>query len=395
LKTGSRKKNIIMRNKEDDFLEFIRYSINPEAEAPGCVKRINWMELLDFAVNQSVSGLCYQGLMKLNDMIEEGTDVHDIFGDNKPTDDDIMHWMKKTVNLPKRNNSVDATLVKFCKFLKRRKVNFIVFKGQTISRCYPDPGIRVSGDIDFYVCSKERETTRELLKQIITFKDNPSCLHWEFDADGIPYEMHFHTAVFSVKAHQEFWDRLVEDDMADNMIIEDGKLRYRNFVTINDEDVPTLSPTVNAAYLFIHIYYHFMKEGIGFRQLCDWMVFLRKYENEIDRRRLAYILETLGFVKAYKAFGALVVDRLGLPEEVFPLTIDNEDRKWTGKILDVIYNGGNFGQFGRNVETTGLLHSLETGLRSFKHVFRFYSLSPEENGKILPELIKLSLKKNT
>ena len=250
------------------------------------------------------------------------------------------------------------------------------------SREYPEA--RRSGDVDFYVCRKDLENARTILQRKVSFSDDFSEQHWDFVGDGIMYEMHFRTAVFSLKQNQEYWDDLVE-----NMMFEgDGY-----YVDIHGEPIPTFEPTINAAYLFIHIYHHFLKEGIGLRQFCDWMMFLRKHKEEIDYVRLNNILEHLEYVKAYKAFGTILVKYLGLKPEEFPYQLLSADYEWTDKILKVIANGGNFGKYGRSMKHPGILHSIETGFYSFSHICRFYKLSPKENIRLFPKLLIRSAKK--
>ena len=56
---------------------------------------------------------------------------------------------------------------------------------------------------------------------------------------------------------------------------------------------------------------------------------------------------------------------------------------------------GNFGKYGRKEQQSGWKHSLETGVRSLRHIFQFFWLSPAENLLLLPKLLKQSLIKNT
>ena len=127
-----------------------------------------------------------------------------------------------------------------------------------------------------------------------------------------------------------------------------------------------------------------MKEGIGLRQLCDWAVFLNHYRNEIDSNEVEKILNKLGYTKAYCAFGSILIDKLGLEKDAFPLPVNDNDRRWGKKVLKVIYHGGNFGWNNRKINKTGLLHSIETGFIAMSHTIKFMSLSPLENLMYIP-----------
>ncbi len=276
------------------------------------------------------------------------------------------------------------------------KIAFFVFKGQTVARYYPIPESRTSGDIDFYVFSKDRERTKKLLEDKVTLKDSHSGQHWEFAYDDIPYEMHYHTAVFASKSKQRYWDDLIDSYFNDVL----------DHVDINGVSVLTLPPTLNAIYLFIHIYHHFLKEGIALRQFIDWMMFFEAKHDEVVVDELTAKLERLGLTKAFKAFGAVLVDVLSMDAKSFPLPITDADRRYEGKIISIVLKYGNFGKYGRSTPTflkkevgnsdrlAAWWHSLETGFRSVRHLTQFFWLSPSENLLWLPKLIMHSLIKN-
>ena len=71
-----------------------------------------------------------------------------------------------------------------------------------------------------------------------------------------------------------------------------------------------------------------------------------------------------------------------------------KDKKYVDRILAIVLRYGNFGKYGRKEQQGGWKHSIETGLRSIRHITQFFWLSPSENFLILPKLISNSLKKN-
>jgi len=158
--------------------------------------------------------------------------------------------------------------------------------------------------------------------------------------------------------------------------------------------VPTLSPTVNAFYVFVHLYHHFMKEGVGLRQLCDWARLLHVEREKIDRAKLTEILEALGYTKAFCTFGSVLVEWLGLPADDFPFALTDAHKRKAEQVLQVVHSGGNFGKHDRKHASNAWLHSLQTGWRSVSHVVRFFSLSLGENLHLIPRLVKESLSKN-
>lgn len=264
-------------------------------------------------------------------------------------------------------------------------ISFFVFKGQTAASYYPHPEMRTSGDVDFYVFKKDWDRAKSLLEKEVTITDDHSGQHLEFTKDGVPFEMHYHTAVFASGSKQRYWDELIESYF--NEVLDHAK--------INDVEVPTLPPTLNAIYLFVHIYHHFLKEGIAPRQFIDWMMFFEAKHEEIVVSELTAKLERLGLIRAFKAFGAILTEVLGMDVKFFPYSLTYRDKKYVDKIMSIVLRYGNFGKYGRNEQQGGWKHSIETGMRSVRHVSKFFWLSPTENLLLLPKLIKHSLIKNT
>ena len=359
--------------EEIKYLEFIRWSLHHNDAAPSFISEIDWQELLSFAKKQTIIGIYLQGIQRLGDVA------------NKPSEDEVMDWMGEYTKIVRRNTKTDDAVAWLAKSMHSNDIGFFVFKGQTVASYYPTPEIRTSGDVDFYVFKKDWDRAKSFLEKEVTITDDHSGQHLEFTKDGVPFEMHYHTAVFASGSKQRYWDELIEnyfDDVLDH-------------VEINGVEVPTLPPTLNAIYLFVHIYHHFLKEGIALRQFIDWMMFFEAKHDEIVVSELTAKLERLGLLRAFKAFGAVLTVVLGMETKYFPYTLADTDKKYVDKIMAIVLRYGNFGKYGRKEQQSGWKHSLETGVRSLRHIFQFFWLSPAENLLLLPKLLKQSLIKNT
>ena len=358
--------------EETKYLEFIRWSLHHTDAAPSCISYIDWQGLLSFAKKQTIIGIFWQGIQRLGDIA------------NKPSEDEVMDWMGEYTKIVRRNTKTDDAVAWLAKSMHSNDIGFFVFKGQTVASYYPTPEIRTSGDVDFYVFKKDWDRAKSLLEKEVTITDDHSGQHLEFTKDGVPFEMHYHTAVFASGSKQRYWDELIEsyfDDVLDH-------------VKINGVEVPTLPPTLNAIYLFVHIYHHFLKEGISLRQFIDWMMFFETKHDEIVVSELTAKLERLGLLRAFKAFGAILTDVLDMDEKFFPYALTDSDKRYVNKIMLIVLRYGNFGKYGRKEQQGGWKHSMETGVRSFRHIIHFFWLSPEENLFWLPKLLRQSAIKN-
>lgn len=358
--------------EETKYLEFIRWSLHHTDAAPSFISEIDWQELLSFAKKQTVIGIYLQGIQRLGDVA------------NRPSEDDVMDWMGEYTKIVRRNTKTDDAVAWLAKFMQSNDIGFFVFKGQTVASYYPTPEIRTSGDVDFYVFKKDWDRAKSLLEKEVTITDDHSGQHLEFTKDGVPFEMHYHTAVFASGSKQRYWDELIESYF--NEVLDHAK--------INDVEVPTLPPTLNSIYLFVHIYHHFLKEGIALRQFIDWMMFFEAKHDELVVSELTAKLERLGLLRAFKAFGAILTEVLGMETKFFPYSLTDNDKKYVNRILAIVLRYGNFGKYGRKEQQGGWKHSMETGLRSIRHITQFFWLSPAENLLWIPKLTIRSIDKN-
>lgn len=358
--------------EEIKYLEFIRWSLHHTDAAPSFISEIDWQELLSFAKKQTIIGLFWQGIQRLGDVA------------NKPSEDDVMDWMGEYTKIVRRNTKTDDAVAWLANFIHSNDIGFFVFKGQTVASYYPTPEIRTSGDVDFYVLKKDWDRAKSLLEKEVTITDDHSGQHLEFTKDGIPFEMHYHTAVFASGSKQRYWDELIDSYFEEVL----------DHVVINGIEVPTLPPTLNAIYLFVHIYHHFLKEGIALRQFIDWIMFFEAKHDEIVVSELTAKLKRLGLLRAFKAFGAILTDVLDMDEKFFPYALTDSDKRYVNKIMLIVLRYGNFGKYGRKEQQGGWKHSIETGLHSFRHITQFFWLSPAENLLWIPKLTIRSIDKN-
>lgn len=317
-------------------------------------------KLMEMAGEQTVTGLVGDSLIKNGVKLER---------------EDALGLYAKMKVIEKANARVNENLVSFVNFMERKEIDYIIVKGQVVGSIYPNPNARMSGDVDLYFVGDNYTKIKGLVeqrlgKQLSKLSDGK---HVEFEVNGVIFELHNKLSRLATRKHQEYWDQMI-----DNAI-----LKGTDTVNINGKDIKTLSATYNAMYIFVHLFYHMTASGVGLRQLCDWAMVLSFNGNHndnhnIDANRQEEILKELGYLKAYKAMGAFLVEYLGLPEEQFPLVLDEKDRKWVETIKKNILKRGNFGRSGRKVKKIGVLHSIETGYLNMVQTLTFYRLAPKE-----------------
>lgn len=347
---------------EDIFFALLRNALwGAGEELPASLTSSELSEIMRMADEQAVTGLVIDSIIQNNIKI----------GKNAPIKLFALSQQIKATNI-----SLNKEIAEFTGLMESNNADYLIVKGQTVAALYKNPYARMSGDIDFctkdynkasYIINKEWNTNlpERLIDKEASFTHNDSL-----------YEIHRTFVEFGSKKHQQYWEQLMEIPPYP--------------IDIDSVKVNTFEQTLYAVYVFIHLFFHFIREGVGLRQLCDWAMVLHVWKDKIDKDRLQEILHELGMEKAYCAFGYILLDKLGL--EYFPLAISVKDIDTSHKILKDIMRVGNFGKYGRKNKKGKWSYKFETMRLTFRNVFKYYSLAPKEIGLMVPKLINLNLK---
>lgn len=322
-------------------------------------------QIMTLAQDQTVYGLAFDAIAQ-----------HSVKGQYDKRQ--VLQAYARTEKIKRLNTGIKEELLSFVNRCQNTGLNYLVVKGHTLGCFYTKPELRLSGDIDFLVPNHSSGLSEVFPK--VQFPEVMKEKELGFQYNHITYELHARLIDFGCKKHQNVWESLIAEEWIKNYDVE-----------IDGVKVRTLSPTVNAVYLFLHLYFHIIREGLSLRQLCDWAVMLHHYRDEIDRDALKEILQQLDMVKGYRAFGCILVDELGLPEAEFPMPLTEKDRRIKGKILEDIFRGGNFGK--RNHKAKSALgFKMETLRMAVRNSIRYYSLAPSEMRMMIPKMMRINLR---
>ena len=247
---------------------------------------------------------------------------------------------KKLLAIAAQNLRLEKVLARSVSALEAEGIGSVLLKGQGAAACYPDPYSRESGDIDLYTGPENaRRAFQTLSKLPDAVKDeeySDEGKHSHLTIDGIPVEIHRLSDSLPPK-----WDCKYQE-IAAECLSKDYEPIVFDGVTVN-----TPEPTFNALFLFNHLWRHFFTEGVGFRQVCDWTLFLHRNAGRIDRGRLKGYLDRLSLLRPWQVFGAIATQTLGLPEDEMPFFEPKYNgpkyRKKTEKVVRMMLREGNFG----------------------------------------------------
>lgn len=273
------------------------------------------------------------------------------------------------------NNTLSLLLTK----LRENGIEPVLLKGQGLSKYYPNPELRQSGDIDLYVGMDQYEKTYDVLKDFVTQIDDKAkiwdWMHFDAKLGESMIEVH-HSADYMYSK---------KDDILYRKYMLEGMTKDLRVLKFENMEVTTPNDNFNAFYIFYHLWRHFTGSGVGLRQFCDWACFLHAYSKTLDKAYLEDILKTFDLLKPWQVFGCFLVEDLGLPESEFPFY----NPKYINKVPLVrryVLTDGNFGvnlKMPENKTSGYFLRKYESLKRHILRVIRMYLIFPKHSLKRL------------
>ena len=282
-------------------------------------------EVLKLSKAQSVLGLVADVVLSQRELAE------------KLTEQEVMRLKHFVMSNLSTSQMLNNTLLKIVHELRKHDIEPVLLKGQGIAKYYPVPELRQCGDIDIYVGQENFARTCEVIGEISTPEDHagdiPSLKHFHTRIGKAFIEIHRYTDVYFPKRLDRIYQKISDEGMGSSLVP----------LNFSGMSVMTPSANFNIFFIFNHFWHHFIADGVGLRQICDWVLLLNANKGNVDCDYLYDVLTKMGLMKQWKVFGVIAVDVLGLPVDCMPF-YDESYRKLASKVLDLILLEGNFGQ---------------------------------------------------
>lgn len=280
-----------------------------------------WDGIVDMARRQSVSALIADKVLSLPK-------------ESLPPRKLTLQFMVMIEQTEALNRKMIGVLKGIMQEYKANNYPFCLLKGLANGTNYPKPLLRNAGDIDLFLYQKgDYENSKEWIVDKGFEIDDSHHMHYSFDTEGIHIENHCRISYFDNKKYDILFREW-----------EAALMREKNFTSVQIEDITVLQLPVelNAFFIFQHMFRHFIHLGVGFRQYCDWLLFLSKHRDEIDAVSFTSIAKSYALLYPMQVFARAAVKHLGASESIFPFEMI-EDEKHADWIIADILHSGNFG----------------------------------------------------
>ena len=233
------------------FFELIKVVIGTRICLSHTPSADEWGELYAMAKKQSLVGICFAGVQKLVEQLQE------------PPEMLYLTWMGMAAKIQQRNEVVNRQCVELQAKLSADGLDSAILKGQGIAQLYADNlrGLRQSGDIDAWV-KGGFDKVNAFVQRTAPTKD---LAYHRFHYDAFPdTEVELHCCPTLMR------------NLFDNRKLQkwcDGVLPSEFVKTDLGFSVPPAR--FNRIFILTHIYRLFLFEGVGLRQVMDYYFVLR------------------------------------------------------------------------------------------------------------------------
>ena len=324
-------------NTSELFFQLVRYAIDERNPAPQ-IGAEEWEAMYDMARKQSITGVVFEAVPRMDQDVSIPRQLK-------------MKWFFQVNKIKNRNILVNQCSAKLVDMFRQEGFECCVLKGQGNAMMYPNPYIRISGDIDLQVKGGRDMVVQYVKKRFPHTKT--AYQHVDYPIfKKVPVEVHY----LPVYMNNPVYNRRLKkwfDDQSDEM--------YGHEVALPDDAGQITVPSLrfNLVFQMAHLLHHFLDEGIGLRHMLDYYYLLQRVYQEKLSDGLADLFDRLGLRKFAGAVMYIMHDVLGLEEKYLIVPAD----KGRGEtLLEEILRGGNFGKHSGLTE-----HSLAS-----KHFLKYW-----------------------
>lgn len=336
------------------FIELIQVSINCRPSLSRIPSLEDWLELFRQAKRQSLIGVCFLGITRIKHQ-----------HNNLPRDL-YLKWLALAIQIKQQNENMNALSLAVYDKLTSDGFDCCILKGQANATFYRQElrEFRQSGDVDAFVIS-DPETVFQYVQKQSPMRIDASYkhIHWDY-FQSINVDLHYRLSASRNLIRNSKLQKWTKSVVVERDLYFDDVLK-----------VKTLSKEYNIFFILYHIYWHFLYEGVGLRQIMDlYYILISTKDDDI----ITSVNNRIREFKIGKFTSAImwILKELFMIEDKYLLLQPNE--KEGRFLLSEIFLSGNMGYYDdRNISK----HSKSNIVRcitKIKHYLRLVSHYPSE-----------------
>ena len=293
-------------NIENLFYQLLRMALGRQVCLPHTPNEQEWKALYELAKKQSLIGVCFAGVQKLQTQRQE------------PPEMTYLTWIAMAAKIQQRNEVVSRQCVELQGQLAADGLRSCVLKGQGVGALYrvhendndnnqnsSDLSmLRQSGDIDVWVDTDEEGALRWVKKYQRVLDFDYKHVHLDV-LEGTSVEVHYRPSTSRVPWYMKRVDHFTRE-----------KACWTNAVALGDGMVNVPSLEFNLVFILQHIFGHLFAEEMTLKQYLDYYFVLKQAHVEGADVQEAYRwMQRMGMGSFARATMWLLREVFGMPEE--------------------------------------------------------------------------------
>ncbi|MBR5907057.1 MAG: nucleotidyltransferase family protein [Bacteroidales bacterium] len=333
------------------FFELLQITLGNRESLSAVPSAKEWADIYKESQRQAITGILLHGIDKLP--LEQ-----------RPPQTLLLQWIGVGQIIEQRNKLMDLRCGELLEKLTEQEVRGSILKGQGIAQLYDNElrQLRQNGDIDVYVdCGLEKSLAfaKAIGQQDIDWDYKHLHLNvWE----DTEVEMHYRVEVLlNLRKNRKLQKWFYEHQEA----IRGSRFKFQG------GEIATPTVEFNVFYILLHIYRHFLYEGVGLRQIVDYyMVLCKVHNSQLMAQEYVEAVREFGMEKFAKGLMWVMKEALGMPDKWMLWEPDHKECEY---ILKQVMNGGNFGHHDKRLNHgNGKLSSVKNILTHNIHLLTHY-----------------------
>lgn len=256
-------------NQSEVMMELLRSALLDKEPRLSANQKVDWDNLMDMSAAQGVLAWVWDGICKLPK-------------EQHPPRLQSINWGLSAQEVWDKYALQSSVLEKMVSICKENDIRLLLLKGIGLSRLYPKPESRPSGDIDIYLFEDYEKGNLLLAGHNVDRIDK----HATFMIDGVLVENHYYFFEPNTKQKKRIINYLKAS-------LEDVRLTNFGYFV--------LPPMAECVFLTLHTLKHFTEETLlPLKNIVDFAMYLNVYRSSINPDTCLKTMEELGLGKGFE-----------------------------------------------------------------------------------------------
>ena len=322
----------MIASNEKLLLNLIKMALGKSAEC-ALPDALEWSTLFGLSVKQCVPSVVLDGLNKsLVSAALPGKGV---------AQTDKLKWLGMLLNMERQYAIHESVVAALAAVYQSAGYRMMLLKGYGLSKYWPIPNHRPTGDIDIYLmymdsdgkdkCQPAWKRADLMMKEKLGVEiDNSHHHHSVFTYKGIMVENHYDF----INVHSHRSNQWIENEFKTLALTGSEGYTFDNGAKLLFP-----SPLLNCLFVARHNACHFAAEHLNLRQLLDWALFVEKRNEDMDWDYFWSTAKKMGMEKFVLCMAFIAIEQLSFEKSIFHIPDEYMDfQKCEHDLIDKVFD---------------------------------------------------------